>query len=35
MEERARLIGAELTVHSNPGKGTTVSVLSPHRERKV
>jgi PAS domain S-box-containing protein len=29
MEERARLIGAELSVASHPGKGTTISVLVP------
>jgi hypothetical protein len=29
MEERARLIGAELSIQSHPGKGTTVSVLVP------
>jgi len=32
MEERARLIGAELTIQSAPGKGTTVSVLVPRSQ---
>src|SRR5262245_3751545 len=34
MEERARLIGAEVSIQSHPGKGTTVSVLSPLRGRE-
>ena len=29
MQERARLIGAELSILSHPGKGTTISVLVP------
>jgi PAS domain S-box-containing protein len=32
MEERARLIGAELSIHSAPEKGTTVSVLVPRSQ---
>jgi two-component system, NarL family, sensor kinase len=34
MEERARLIGAELSIQSHPGKGTTVGVLVPLRGRE-
>jgi signal transduction histidine kinase len=33
MEERARLIGAELSIVSHVGKGTTISVLVPHGGR--
>ena len=32
MEERARLIGAELTIESAPGKGTTITALVPRSE---
>ena len=32
MEERARLIGAELTIRSTPGKGTTITALVPRSE---
>ncbi len=34
MEERARLIGADLSIQSHPGKGTTISLLVPRRERE-
>jgi PAS domain S-box-containing protein len=34
MEERARLIGADLSIQSHPGKGTTISVLVPRRGRE-
>jgi signal transduction histidine kinase len=34
MEERARLIGAELSILSHPGQGTTVSVLVPRGGRE-
>ncbi len=32
MEERARLIGAELTIQSTPGKGTTITALVSRSE---
>jgi PAS domain S-box-containing protein len=34
MEERARLIGAELSIHSHPDKGTTITVLVLQREKE-
>jgi two-component system, NarL family, sensor kinase len=34
MEERARLIGAELSIQSHPGQGTTISVLMPRGGRE-
>ena len=34
MEERARLIGAELSIQSHPGRGTTLSVLVPRHGRE-
>jgi len=35
MEERARLVGAELTIQSTPGKGTTVTALVTRSEERV
>jgi PAS domain S-box-containing protein len=35
MEERARLVGAELTIHSTPGKGTTVTALLTRSEGRA
>jgi PAS domain S-box-containing protein len=35
MEERARLIGAELTIQSAPGKGTTITALVPRSEGRA
>ena len=34
MEERAKKIGAELVIDSEPGKGTTVEVRLPEENRK-
>ena len=34
MKERASMIGADLTIVSNPGKGTRISVIYNNKNRK-
>jgi glucose-6-phosphate-specific signal transduction histidine kinase len=34
MEERVKLLGGDMRIRSQPGKGTRISIEVPYREKK-